>query len=182
MSDEQLMLAFAHGHRAAFDELFLRYRQAIYAFHRRRLADPWRAEELTQETFLALFRAAARFEPRALFRTYLYAIAYRILSAERRKAVLRALLLPPGRREAAGREPAAEEVLWLRQALGRLERTDREILMLREFDEFTYVEIAELLKLPLNTVRSRLFRARLALRESLEGARPESSAALGELS
>ena len=181
MTDEQLMLAFVHGHRASFDELFLRYRQAIYAYYRRRVLDPSRAEELTQETFLALFRAAGRYQPRALFRTYLYAIAFRILAAERRKAALRAFLLLAGP-EAAREERGPEDALWLRQALGRLERTDREILLLREFDEFSYAEIAELLGLPLNTVRSRLFRARLALRESLEGARPESSAALGELS
>jgi RNA polymerase sigma-70 factor (ECF subfamily) len=182
MTDEQLMLAFVHGDRASFDQLFLRYRQILYTFYRRRVPDPSRAEELTQETFLALLRAAGRYQPRALFRTYLYAIAFRILSAERRKAALRSFFFLPAKRDVCGGEPARDEVLWLRQALERLDPTDREILLLREFDEFTYAEIAEVLGLPLNTVRSRLFRARLALRESLEGARQESSAALGELS
>jgi RNA polymerase sigma-70 factor, ECF subfamily len=55
----------------------------------------------------------------------------------------------------------------LRQAMTKLERTDREILMLREFEQLSYAEIAELLNLPVNTVRSRLFRARAALRELL---------------
>ena len=49
----------------------------------------------------------------------------------------------------------------------RLDRIDREALMLREFEQLSYAEIAELLDLPLNTVRSRLFRARTALREIL---------------
>jgi RNA polymerase sigma-70 factor, ECF subfamily len=182
MTDEQLMLAFVHGDRASFDELFLRYRQAIYGFHRRRVPDRSRAEELTQDTFLALLRAAGRYQPRALFRTYLYAIAFRILSVDRRKAALRSFFFLPLKRDASRGEPASDEVLWLRQALERLDPTDREILLLREFDEFTYAEMAELLRLPLNTVRSRLFRARMALRESLEGARQESSAVLGELS
>ena len=63
--------------------------------------------------------------------------------------------------------PATDEGLWVRQALGRLDDADREIVMLREFDQLTYAEIARLLELPINTVRSRLFRARMALRRLL---------------
>jgi RNA polymerase sigma-70 factor, ECF subfamily len=51
--------------------------------------------------------------------------------------------------------------------VGKLERTDQEVLLLREFEELRYAEITELLNLPVNTVRSRLFRARMALRELL---------------
>jgi RNA polymerase sigma-70 factor (ECF subfamily) len=59
--------------------------------------------------------------------------------------------------------------------VNRLERVDREILLLREFEHLSYAEIAELLRLPLNTVRSRLFRARTALRELLAAPAPKSS-------
>ncbi len=86
VSDERLMLAFSKGSSDAFTELFSRYKQPIYGFFRRRVAEPAHAEELTQETFFALLRAAARYEPRALFRTYLYAIGLKILRAHRRKA------------------------------------------------------------------------------------------------
>ncbi len=55
----------------------------------------------------------------------------------------------------------------MRDAIRKLEVVDREILLLREFEQLSYGEIAELLKLPVNTVRSRLFRARMALRELL---------------
>ena len=65
-SDELLMLAFSKGSSDAFTELFSRYKQPIYGFFRRRVAESTHAEELTQETFLALLRAAARYEPRAL--------------------------------------------------------------------------------------------------------------------
>ena len=78
-TDEKLMLVFSQGSAEAFTELFHRYRLPIYAFFRRRLADPTHAEELSQETFLAVLRSAARYEPRALFRTYLYAIALKIV-------------------------------------------------------------------------------------------------------
>src|SRR5438477_6094578 len=102
-SDELLMLAFCRGSKEAFGELFSRYKQPLFGFFRRRVADPAQAEELTQETFLAVLRASARYEPSALFRTYLYAIGLKILRAHRRKAAFRATFLGV----AAGfREPA----------------------------------------------------------------------------
>src|SRR5258708_1124126 len=85
-SDEHLMLEFQRGSREAFTELFERYREPVYGFFRRRLKDPARAEELAQETFLAVLRGVERYEPRASFRTYLYAIAFRQVSAEWRRA------------------------------------------------------------------------------------------------
>jgi len=69
LTDEQLMLDFQRGSKEAFTELFARYREPIYGYFRRRLADAARAEELAQETFLAVLRAVTRYEPRALFRT-----------------------------------------------------------------------------------------------------------------
>jgi RNA polymerase sigma-70 factor (ECF subfamily) len=167
-TDEQLMLAYAQGRAAAFNTLFERYRQPVYGFFRRRVADPARAEELAQETFLAILSAASRYQPTALFRTWLYAIAFKILRAYRRKAAFRATFLgAPGE----AREPAVagsfDVEVMMRQAVGRLDAQDREVLLLREFDQLSYAEIAKLLSLPLNTVRSRLFRARLALHELL---------------
>ena len=167
-TDEQLMLAFVRGEVSAFDELFLRYWGKLRAFFVRRMAERSRAEELAQDTLLAVFRGAARYEPRALFRTYLYAIAFKVLQAERRKARLRSLLfLPPGRQEPPARAADTEEVLWIRKALQQLHAKDREVLMLREYDELSYAEIGAVLEIPVNTVRSRLFRARQALREIL---------------
>jgi len=168
-SDEQLMLAFSKGSAECFTELFHRYKQPIYGFFRRRLADPVHAEELTQETFFALVRAAARYQPRALFRTYLYAIGMKILHAHRRKIAFRETFF--GRRDSLAdpaRQDSTESGLWVRRAVEKLETTDREVLMLREFEQLSYAEIADLLDLPLNTVRSRLFRARTALRNLLE--------------
>jgi RNA polymerase sigma-70 factor, ECF subfamily len=176
-SDEELMLAFSKGSAEPFNELFSRYKQPLFGFFRRRVADAAHAEELTQETFLAVLRTAARYEPRALFRTYLYAIGFKILRAYRRKAAFRATFLG-----AAGTfcEPAARNAtdaeVSLRHAMGKLERTEREILMLREFEELSYAEIAELLALPVNTVRSRLFRARMALRDLLAAPAPKTPA------
>jgi RNA polymerase sigma-70 factor (ECF subfamily) len=165
-SDEALMLEFQGGSREAFEELFARYHGPLYGFFRRRLEGEQRAEDLMQETFLAVIKATARYEPRALVRTYLYGIAMNLLSAERRRRFRDS---PPGE---VAPEPATNDapecVMWIRQALARLDGGDREILMLREYEQLSYAEIAELTKVPLNTVRSRLFRARMALKEQLD--------------
>jgi RNA polymerase sigma-70 factor (ECF subfamily) len=169
ISDEALMLEFQGGSQAAFEELFARYRGPLYGYFRRRLQGDQRADDLTQETFLAVIRAFDRYEPKALVRRYLYGIAMNLLAAERRKRFRDS---PPGEIAA---EPAtrdvSSEVLWIREALERLDEPEREILMLREYEQLSYAEIAELLKLPVNTVRSRLFRSRMALKEFLEPTR-----------
>jgi len=164
-SDDHLVLEFQQGSREAFTELFERYRDPLFGFFRRRLDHPSRAEELTQECFLALLRNVSRYEPRAGFRSYLYGIAIKMLWAERRKAQRDAPTNGTAPDPATHENPYA--ALWVRTALGRLEQTDREILMLCEYEQLSYAEIAGLLRLPLNTVRSRLFRARLALKEQL---------------
>jgi RNA polymerase sigma-70 factor (ECF subfamily) len=175
-SDEQLMVAFSRGSTDAFGELFSRYKQPMFGFFRRRLRDPAQAEELTQETFLAILRASSHYEPSATFRTYLYAIGFNILRAHRRKAAFRAMFhgAEGEDREAEARNTMDADV-WLREAVNRLERIDREILLLREFEQLSYAEIAALLRLPLNTVRSRLFRARTALRDLLAAPAPKAS-------
>jgi RNA polymerase sigma factor (sigma-70 family) len=161
-SDEALMLEYQRGSREAFEELFARYRDPLYGFFRRRLPSRPRAEDLTQEVFLAVMRAVSRYEPRAPVRTYLYGIALKLLWAERRLH----------RDVDSDTEPSAaprpDEALWVREALDRLDANDREILMLREYEQLSYGEIAELLRIPVNTVRSRLFRSRMALKSYLE--------------
>lgn len=164
-SDDQLMLEFRRGSRDAFREIFERYRDPLYGFFRRRLENPARAEELTQDCFLALLRNVERYEPRAGFRSYLYGIAIHLISAERRK--LGRELQQSENFDCPARTTEPDAALWVRRALEQLETTDREILMLREYEQLSYAEIAGILRLPVNTVRSRLFRARLALKGKL---------------
>jgi RNA polymerase sigma-70 factor (ECF subfamily) len=180
ITDEALMLEFRGGSQSAFEQLFTRYRGPLYGFFRRRLNGDQRAEDLTQDTFIAIIRASAQYEQRALFRTYLYSIALNLLAAERRKQFRDS---PPGE---IAPEPATDEApdtaLWIRQALARLDDSEQEILMLREYEQLSYAEIAELLKLPVNTVRSRLFRSRMALKGHLEPDRKtDDAAATGEM-
>lgn len=168
MSDEALMLAFQAGDSGAFDTLFERYRQPIWAFFRRRTVNAADAEELAQDVFLAVFQGRTRYEPRAPFRTYLFGIAFNVVNAWRRRAATHA-----GDHQltdihaAAATDPTPAIVV--RQALAALDEADREIVMLREFDALSYADIAALIDIPVNTVRSRLFRARVALRAQITG-------------
>ena len=152
----------ADGSPEAFAELFERYRTPICRYFQRRVREAGRAEDLAQDTFVAVFQAAIRYEPRSGFRSYLFGVAFNVLASERRRA--RAAADP-------GREPAyAPEIdagIWVRRALEQLDEGDREIVMLREFEDLQYDEIAGVLRIPVNTVRSRLFRARLRLRAIL---------------
>jgi RNA polymerase sigma factor (sigma-70 family) len=175
-TDEQLMLLFCSGSNEAFGDLFSRYKQPLFAFFRRRVTEPALAEELAQETWVAILRASSRYEPRSGFRTYLYAIGFNIQRSHRRKTAFRAVFFGG---DSADHEPATQSTIdtevVLREAMSKLERHDREILMLREFEQLSYTEIAELLGTPLNTVRSRLFRARTTLRNILAAPAPRSA-------
>jgi RNA polymerase sigma factor (sigma-70 family) len=153
-SDEALMLEFQRGSHEAFDELFARYREPLYGFFCRRLQNRERAEDLAQETFLAVIR------------TYFYGIALNLLAAERRKGTRNAVSVESGPEPTTN--SASDTALWVRRALETLEASEREILMLREYEQLSYSEIAQLLRIRVNTVRSRLFRARMALRSCLE--------------
>ena len=172
-TDEQLMVAFVRGQSDAFNQLFERYKQPLFGFFRRRLYDPLQAEELTQETFLAVLRGTARYQATALFRTWLYAIGFNILRAHRRKAAFRAMFsaAAPAHRDPAAPGDLGNDLL-IRDSVRKLDRIDREVLLLREFEQLTYAEIASLLRIPVNTVRSRLFRARTELRNLLTSPAP----------
>lgn len=158
------MLDLQAGKADAANRLFEGYRDPVWRFFCRRVRPRERAEELTQDVFAAVLEAAPRYQPRGAFRSYLFGIAYNVLMADRRK---RAVVAEP-LGDYAGESADPDAVLWVRTALVRMDPVGREILMLREYEQLSYQEIADLQSLPLNTVRSRLFRARMALRDALE--------------
>jgi RNA polymerase sigma-70 factor (ECF subfamily) len=165
-SDEQLMQEFQKGSSQAFEELFARHKNAVYGFFRRRLNHPARAEELAQETFVIILRSAGRYEPRARFRTYLFSVALKQVWSERRRE-LRQARAAEGSVE-GGRQSDPVAGVWIRDLLARMDDDHREVLMLREYEQLSYEEIAEVLVVPVNTVRSRLSRARAELRALLD--------------
>lgn len=160
------MTAARGGSNEAFAELFRRFRPLVWGFFRRRVWDGGRAEDLTQETFVALLKSAPRYEVRAPFRSFLFGIAFNLLAEERRRAKPAATSdALPG---LAADSPDLDVLMHVRQAIAALDPIDRDVLLLREFETLSYAEIAAALDVPLNTVRSRLFRARMAVREKLQ--------------
>lgn len=167
------MLAFKGGEPLAFRELFDRYKNPIYGYVCRRVNNPGRAEEITQDVFLALVQHRNGYEVRASFRTYLYRIALNRIASEHRKKHESEPL--PDDPAPVGNPTDLAAVEQVREALDRLEPEQREIVVLREYQGLSYQEIADVLKVPVGTVRSRLFRAKLALRDLLAPAVAEGA-------
>ena len=172
------------GDREAFTVLVEPYRQRVYATALRVLGNREDAAEITQEAFLRTFWKITGFHGRAHFYTWLYRIAlnlcYQRLERRHREPQPIAtsssmddegpspaeLVVDPS---ASARETSDhhETVTIVRRALTMLKPRDFQILVLREFEELSYEELAQRLHLPKGTIMSRLHRARLALAEAL---------------
>jgi RNA polymerase sigma-70 factor (ECF subfamily) len=186
-SDERLMLRFQGGDVRAFEDLVRRHRTPVFSFLLRLVRERGRAEDLCQEAFLRVVRAADGWQPRAPFRTWLYAVARNLAFDDaRRQAFRRAEPLDdPARAAAASDDPppdrGAEAALVrpkLEAALASLPDEQREVFLLREHAGLRFHEIAEVTGVPENTVKSRMRYALEALREKLEalGVGPETPA------
>ncbi|NUQ65070.1 MAG: sigma-70 family RNA polymerase sigma factor [Pirellulales bacterium] len=165
------------GDQGAFEELFDahydRLRRSMVSLTR----DDEEAEDVVQEAILQAYLKLAGFRSRSAFGTWLYAIALNIVRIRRRRR--RTWLSLDALKESAGLEVVAQELPSeveraenagrVRQALNALPSNFRTILLLREFDGLTYETISELLDLPIGTVRSRLHRARMMLKDDLSG-------------
>lgn len=184
--DRDLVASAKLGDREAFRVLAERYYPKVYKMLLALTRDPDSALDITQETFARALRAIEDFEMTASFHTWLCRIAHnaavdRIRRARRRDSqVLEEDVRPLPRDEQpypvgprAPANPAAEveteETLRaVRAALDEIRPTYREILILREVEGLSYQEIAEVLQIRPGTVMSRLFAARMTLREVLQ--------------
>ncbi|MDQ7005834.1 MAG: RNA polymerase sigma factor [Acidobacteriota bacterium] len=172
---DRLMARVAAGDREAFAELVETHKDDLVAYLYRLSGHRQTAEDLAQETFLRLYRAAGRYRARGMFRAYLYRIATHLVrSAERRGRLLRFVPLAAAsaaRSPLPGPEVQAEKG----QALSRVARALADLplkyrapLVLRAVEGWSIEEIGQALSLPAGTVKSRISRARRRLRERLE--------------
>jgi len=175
--DEAALLArLKAGDTKAFETLVITYQHRVFGVALRMLGSRAEAEDIAQETFLRAHRAVGEFRGEARLGTWLYAIASRlclnrIASAPRRleRADDAALLrLPAPGADAASALERSELEAALQQAIAALPEERRIVVVLRDLEGLDYEEVAEVLGLPLNTVRTRLHRARLDLKAKLE--------------
>ncbi|MGH9120225.1 MAG: RNA polymerase sigma factor [Acidimicrobiales bacterium] len=153
--------AAAKGDPAAFERLVRSHQAPVFRFLRHLVGDRTAAEDLTQETFLRLYRNLGSFRFQAKFTTWLFQVARNAATDELRRAQRRARLLELA--PAPGPPSAPDDRVELRAALAALPVAMREPLVLVEVFGFTYVEVAAVLDVPVGTVKSRVFHARQRL-------------------
>jgi RNA polymerase sigma-70 factor, ECF subfamily len=164
------------GDTDAFAEIYRQYQHVVYRFGFAMTGSEAAAEDITQETFVAVFRDLARYDPeRAAFTTYLYGIV-RNLSRERLRRDRRFLSLDMlgTRRERAGlaSDPADrlernERIARVRAALLKLPSRYREVIILCDLHDLSYADAAHVEGISTAAVRSRLHRGRQLLRRQL---------------
>lgn len=167
-SDEALMLAYQRGDSGAFECLYHRHKDALFAFLYRSCPRPAIVEELARDAWEAVIDSAARYAPTARFRTWLYAIAHRrLVDVWRRQdnchGGLELVQEPHADAAAADQDERARHLL---AAVTALPAEQRDALLLQE-QGFALVDIAEITGAGTETVKSHLRHARGQLREQL---------------
>lgn len=190
VSDDELVGRAKSGDRRAFDLLAIRYKDRVFNLCFRKLGCAEEAADAAQEAFLKAYRALGSFEGKSKFFTWLFRIALNCSftrgkrrAREREAAPLstdrtsvrtgngdeQPSIDPPDLRE----EPAAaalrsEKARLIQEAIGSLDDDYHRVVVLRDVDGLAYEEIAAILEIPVGSVKSRLHRARLVLREKLK--------------
>src|SRR5438477_6569208 len=175
-SDEVLIGRIASGDRLAMQVLFARHHVRVYRFVLRLVRDETTAEDLISEVFLDVWRQAGRFEGRSAVSTWLLAIArFKALSMLRRRPdqeldeeTAAAIEDPSDTPEVALEKKDKSAVI--RKCLGGLSAEHREIIDLVYYHEKSVEEVAQIVGIPENTVKTRMFYARKRLSELLKAA------------
>jgi RNA polymerase sigma-70 factor (ECF subfamily) len=171
--DEGEWLARAReGDDAAFGNLLEAYQLPVYNLCRRMLGDAGEAEDAAQETFLRAYRNLRRYDPQRSFTTWLLSIASHHCIDRLRRRRLRWISLEglPPRQQVADGKPGPESTIvrqereqQVQQMLTNLSPKDRAVVIMRYWNELSYVEIAKGLSMSISAVKSRLHRARKSM-------------------
>lgn len=180
--EEAALVASARsGDQDAFGMLVRLHQRQVYNLALRMLHDVDEASEATQEVFLAAWQGLHSFRGDARFATWLYRIAYnyclKLMEHRRRDAVVRAELVAESAREqspasALSAHHALDAERQMRERvrgeIANLPPKYRVVLVLRHLQDLSYEEMAEVMRVPIGTVKTQLFRARALLKERLE--------------
>lgn len=179
--DQRLIAECLQGNTAAFGVLVRRYQERLYHSVYRLVENAEDAQDVVQDAFLNAYQSLEGFKGDSLFFTWLYRIAMNTAISFKRKHRVMARMETGGNGE-PGREPfdpseasrpehaleQAELGARVRQALTRLSPEHRTVLVMKDMEGQKYETMAEVLQVPIGTIRSRLHRARLELRSLLE--------------
>ncbi len=179
--DKRLIAACLEGDPTAFGALVRRHQDRLFNTVYRMVGNAEDAQDVVQEAFLHAYQALDSFKGDSLFFTWLYRIAVNAAISLKRKqrAVLRLDTGPDGEQGLEPLDPSvvnrpghaleqAEQERRIQQALLRLSPEHRAVLIMKDMEGQKYEAMAEVLQVPVGTVRSRLHRARIELRELLE--------------
>ena len=176
ISDADYVRRLQRGETDAFEILVRRHEKTIFNLVYRMLGDYDEAAEVSQEVFLSAYRAVGRFRGDANFSTWLYRIALNHASTRRKNLSRRQQRNvaiddtepvrdpQPGPAETMEKKEIRERV---QRALNNLEPDEATVILLRDLQDIPYEEVARLLEIPVGTVKSRLHRARQALKSQL---------------
>lgn len=192
MDDEDLMDRFQAGTIDAFNILADRYRDRLQNYVYRFVQDSARCEDMVQETFLRVYRNRHSYRRIAKFSTWLYTIAGNLGRSEYRKRKRRQvyslqsvnrdseeyeLQLPDPAKSPEERAALEMQLDYLRKALDKLPEGFREVVVLRDVQQLSYEEVAEITGLPMGTVKSRIHRGRVQIQKMLQEVYPTNGEA-----
>jgi len=180
MNDTELMLRVKEGDEEAFRQIVKRYQKPILDLVFRYVGNQEDAEEVAQDVFIRLYRAAHTYEPKAKLSTYLYRIAVnlslnRIRDRKWKRFVSLEFLRRGGEKDAMSSGIRAPDSLLeqkekqqaVREAVDSLPPNQKTAVILKRFQELSYGEIAEVMDCSVSAVESRLHRAKQALQKKL---------------
>jgi RNA polymerase sigma-70 factor (ECF subfamily) len=187
ISDEELFRQWQDGNAGALETLVQRYHRVLLAYLYRLVGQVQIAEDLMQETFVSLVREAQSYRYPRPFAPWLYTIAHNLARNDRTSAYRRHVELGQSLPETptSDLDPAALVERWtqhddLQKALVYLNFEQREVLSLRFGQEMSVKEVADLLGIPMGTVKSRTFQALRILRQYLESDSRQERVTRGE--
>jgi len=183
-SEESLVEGLKNGVDAAYEALLDRFQQPVYSLIYRLLDDPSEAADVVQEVFLKVFKSVGQFRGNSSLKTWVYRIAYNEAWNHRRwftrhrkqevglerdseDSIGYQEVLEDNARSAFDLVADGETQAMIEEALGELNPVFRGAVILRDIEELSYEEIAEVLGVSLGTVKSRILRGREALRRAL---------------
>jgi RNA polymerase sigma factor (sigma-70 family) len=173
-ADDELVQSCLNGDRQSFRLLYRRHQQRVRQILYQ-LCDPQTLDDLVQDVFLRAWKGLPKFQQNSQFSTWLYRIAWNV-AADRRQTLAQDRSRLQTIAQSISTQHDDPDIMQLhyqdlvRQGLDSLSEDHRSVLVLHDLEELPQKEVAEILEIPIGTVKSRLFHARSGMRKFLEAA------------